>query len=805
MGRAYEELILPFFDLAPPARCVEELVADVAVPIPVDKTFHYLVPEDLREGISVGKRVLVDIKGRMEIGYVVGILEERREGLRPILDVIDEEPVLNEELISLARWMADYYMCSWGEALHSVAPPGARAVSKRTIQITEFGRVALERGWIRGDLDRRIIELVAESGRIGIPKLMELLGPKGIHAGLARLERDKLIAVRIKSYASSSEERRIRIATLSIPREDVGRAIESLTSSAPKQAKALSLLLNGPMPIRSLEKEGIDRSSIRSLQRKGLVRVELVSSDRSPYSLFFLSGVDVPKPTEEQESAMRFISEAVTRRIPEVFLLHGVTGSGKTEVYMRAIGRALECGRSAIMLVPEISLTPQIVGRFRARFGDMISVFHSRLSEGERISEWRRMKRGEAKIAIGARSAIFAPFDDIGIIVLDEEHESSYKQQEDPKYHARDVAEVRAINHRCPLVLGSATPSIESYHKALSGEYILLKLSSRVDGKRLPRVEVIDMREEISSGNRGIFSRRLKDAIADRLSKGEQVILFLNRRGFASFVLCRECGHVIKCKDCSISLTYHFEDKTLRCHYCGWKMRAPSVCPNCKGYKIRLFGIGTEKVEEELNSLFPDLRSLRMDSDTTARKFSHDRILASFAKGDAEVLIGTQMITKGLDFPDVTLVGVISADITLNLPDFRASERTFQLLTQVAGRAGRGGREGEVIIQTYNPEHYSIRRAVDHDYEGFFQEEVGMRRELGYPPFSHLVNVLIRGDDEAQVERSAELFAEAIMDAIRETGLEIRVAGPCQAPIYRIKGRSSFGGRRRGIRKRCLG
>lgn len=510
--------------------------------------------------------------------------------------------------------------------------------------------------------------------------------------------------------------------------------------------------------------------------RREIKKVKSVPIERTSFLL----------PTPEQQEALNLI-EKCPKGQPEVILLHGVTGSGKTEIYLQAIARVIERRRQAIVLLPEISLTPQTVERFHARFGGRISLWHSRLSAGERYREWVRIREGETDIVIGARSAIFSPVRNLGLIVIDEEHETSYKQTETPKYHAREVALERARISGAAVILGTATPSLESYFQARRGKYRLAPLTCRVDDKVMPEVEIVDMRKElVIRGNRSIFSRFLQQSIRERLEKGEQIILFLNRRGFSPFVLCRECGEVVRCKHCHVSFTYHFKTDRLHCHYCNYQEDKPKLCPKCQSRRIGYLGVGTQKVENEVAKLFPQASLGRMDSDTMTRKGSHARMLNSFQKQGVNVLIGTQMIAKGLDFPRVTLVGVISADTALNLADFRASERTFQLLTQVAGRTGRGDIGGKVIIQTYNPEHYSIQAARLHDYDSFYQQEIKFRRELGYPPFKHLINITLQSPNQNRLVRAAQKLGK-ILEARREEGIE--VLGPAPAPLPRLKSR----------------
>jgi primosomal protein N' (replication factor Y) len=547
---------------------------------------------------------------------------------------------------------------------------------------------------------------------------------------------------------------------------------------------------------------------VKSLAAKGFLQLQEVEALRDPYAgRAFTPTAPLPL-TPEQQAAYTAIDAAVTDGRHDVFLLHGVTGSGKTEVYLQSIQRCLDLGREAIVLVPEISLTPQMVERFKGRFGDRVAVLHSRLSHGERFDEWRKIKSGRVKVAIGARSAVFAPFQQIGLIIVDEEHESSYKQEETPKYHARDVAIKRAELGGAVVLLGSATPSLESVFETRrgtvaggEGRYKLLTMRNRATGGTLPHVNIVDMREELKAGNRSMFSRGLHQAIESRLAKGEQTVLLLNRRGYATFVMCRTCGFVAQCPHCDISLTYHRNSRTMRCHYCGYAEREAQQCPSCSSEHIRHFGTGTQRVEEELSKLFPGIRVIRMDVDTTTAKGSHEKLLTDFRNKRGDVLLGTQMVAKGLDFPDVTLVGVIAADTVLGLPDFRSGERTFQLLTQVAGRAGRHALPGEVFVQTYMPEHYAIVAASGHDFASFARTELQTRESRGYPPFHKMMLITFAHELVQPLMQAAEAFVRELRVRFHENGSEgedgrrwsrMEVLGPVASPIPRLKDRYRF-------------
>ncbi len=558
-------------------------------------------------------------------------------------------------------------------------------------------------------------------------------------------------------------------------------------SRAPAQRRALELLGEcGPLADRELARRGVRREIVRILLQKGLLEeVAATASSLGPPPQEHLPAA----PTralplkEEQQRAFAAVCAALDRDLPAKMLLHGVTASGKTEIYLQAIARTLEQGRGALVLVPEISLTPQMIELFSRRFPGEVAVLHSRLTVSERTEQWRRIRLGASPIVLGARSAVFAPLEKIGLIVIDEEHETSYKQEEAPRYHAREVAWWRARYHRALLLLGSATPSLESYYEASQGGSTLLRMKTRVTPAALPEVRIIDMREEMRQGHRHIFSRPLLAGLRQVLERKEQALLFLNRRGFAGFILCRECGYVVRCPHCAVSMTLHLDRERMLCHYCSHEAPVPRSCPECKGSKIRHFSAGTQRVEQEVRKIFPRASLVRMDSDTTSTRGSHQRLYRRFRDGRADILIGTQMIAKGFDFPRVTLVGVVTADTILNLPDFRASERTFQLLTQVAGRSGRGRGGGEVIVQSYHPGHYSVRTAAEHDYCTFYETELELRRALLYPPFTDLVRFLLSSSDEAVLWKAAgELGA-----ALEQHRGEAELLGPAQAPLYRLK------------------
>ncbi len=554
-------------------------------------------------------------------------------------------------------------------------------------------------------------------------------------------------------------------------------------SRAPAQKEAIDLLLSkGPYSRKKLEEAGVSASTIRTLEKRGLI--EYISSTYTQVNNKEQKSQTLPHELhEEQANCFNHIGEAMRQKRPRRILLHGITASGKTEVYMQSIAACLEKKETALVLVPEIALTPQMIDHFEGRFPGKVSVLHSRLTPAEKARHWEMIKSGEAKVVLGARSAVFAPLKHIGLIVIDEEHETTYKQEEAPRYHARDVAWWRARYHRAVLLLGSATPSLESYYRATEREDLLLSMSARVTPIQLPPVQIVDMRRELKENHRKIFSRMLLEELEGVIERDEQALLFINRRGFAGFVLCRECGYVVRCPSCDVSLTLHLDRQLMCCHYCGHESAVPQTCPDCGGIKIRYFSAGTQRVEDEIKKLYPQVSLIRMDSDTTTSRQAHSRYYRQFRERKASILIGTQMIAKGFDFPDVTLVGVVAADTALNLPDFRAPERTFQLLTQVAGRTARGEQGGKVIVQTYHPSHYSILAAAAHDYHSFFEEEIEKRRQLSYPPFTDLIRFLFSGSDEKLVFEAASWMTAMLEPAVGAA----EMLGPAPASLYRIK------------------
>lgn len=778
---------------------MEPIFAEVVFPLPTSQTFTYVVPPELAESVSRGSRVLAPLGRQTLEGVVVGIsnksaVEEKR--LRVLLDCPDEEPFFCEELLELCRWVAETYLSSWGEALDAATPAGVGVVAERRAYRTPHTTSeVLESLRKRAPLQAALLETLFVRDGQTIEQLRAAVKGVSPYHALARLVAEGYVRIEEEKNRGLSP-RRVLAAELVLTPHETSHRLDVLREKAPKQATLLEALCkrHAPTPLTELIREtGATYDAIRALEAKGLLRVSSLEERRSPFSEEMEAIPLSPEPlplTPDQETAVKAILEAFKKGRNDVFVLHGVTGSGKTEVYLHVIRHVLEAGRGALLLVPEIALTSQTVSRLLARFGRRIAVLHSRLSAGERYDEWRRVRSGEADVVVGARSAVFAPIQRLGIVILDEEHESSYKQEDPPpRYHAREVAIQRGRWHQIPIVLGSATPSLESYYRARTGEYRLLRMPSRVGTATLPPVSVCDLREELRRGNRSIFAERLRQAVTERLHRREQVMLYLNRRGFSTYVFCRDCGYVERCPICHISLTHHEHTRLLVCHHCGHVRPLPSSCPQCGGKRIRYLGLGTQQVEKETHKAFPTARVARMDADTTTAKGSHERILNAFRRGDYDILIGTQMIAKGLDFPRVTLVGVLLAETSLHLPDFRAGERTFHLLTQVAGRSGRSSLGGEVIFQTYMPEHYAIAAAQHHDYEGFCDQELKEREQYGYPPYTRALRILLRSEEEPALIAASHTLGTTLATLCRQKQFrDVVVKGPAPAPFARIRG-----------------
>jgi primosomal protein N' (replication factor Y) len=756
----------------------------VAVPIPGEGLYSYRVPAHLIDGIAIGKRVLVPFRNRRTIGFIIGTEEPPPDiELRDVLDIIDDEPLFDMRRLGFLKWVADYYMTSLGIVLKSAHPGGLGVGLRRLIKVTDNGRRAAERGMLTPH-ELLLLRTVIMSGGISSRKLRSLVENTSAEL-LNSLRRRGLLDF---EYELKSDPK--------IKTEKIISAAPGVTLGDPllKRKKTKSrileyLLANGRVPLDDLKEVfGNVSAHLGWLGENGFIVTESEEISRDPFAHIDIKDDVRPALTIDQEIACGKIKDAIRRGEFSPFLLHGVTGSGKTEVYLRAIEEVIGKGKEAILLVPEISLTPLLVKRVRARFGSNAAVIHSALSDGERFDAWRMASCGEVKVMIGARSAIFAPFANIGIIVIDEEHETTYKQEETPCYNARDLALVLGKMTDSVIVLGSATPSVESYYNALKHKFTYLSLPLRVEDRPLPAVEIADMKYEGGA----VFSGALREAVVDNFWHDRQTILFLNRRGYSTLIVCPVCGEIMKCPNCSVSLTYHVQDDMVRCHMCGLSEKLSGVCLKC-GCSVRGLGIGTQKVEEELRQIIPEAKAARMDRDTVAGKKRLLNLYGRLERGEIDVLIGTQMVAKGHDLPGVTLVGVISADISLGIPDFRSGERTFQLVTQVSGRSGRGDTPGRVIVQTYNPEHPSIVYAVKHDSKGFIEQEIKLREELGYPPFSRLVNVRFTGKSERETADAAEKAKDTTRKLLSklEPGA-LQVLGPSPCPVSKVRNRYRF-------------
>ncbi|MBP3961116.1 primosomal protein N' [Paenibacillus lignilyticus] len=801
------------------------MIAKVIVDVPsraTDRPFDYTIPAGLIGWVEIGSRVGVPFGGRVLQGFVIGLADYADvdvSKLKPIAELLDHVPPLSPDLVELAQWISEKYFCALTTALQVMIPAALKGKADSVVTISEEEQ---DYSWLHaGEGDAPWLAFIRASGG---PVRMAALQERFPDDAAAIKQAIKLGI--LTEQVSIKDRLSVRKVLTVYPPDNEALAQEALanySARAAKQQEVLRYMLENREPITMsalVETLSTTSGTIRAVADKGLITLREVETQRDPYAGRNFKRTEPLPLTEGQQAVYEEIAEALDAEASRVFLLHGVTGSGKTEVYLQTIERCLQYERQAIVLVPEIALTPQMVERFKGRFGDSVAVLHSRLSNGERYDEWRKIREGRAQVAVGARSAVFAPFQRVGLIIIDEEHESSYKQEESPKYHARDVAVRRARQHGAAVVLGSATPSLESFAAASrilsaasafsvsddsaksSGGAALLPMPHRVGNRPMPKVHLIDMRDELKAGNRSMFSRQLHEALLDRLEKGEQSVLLLNRRGYSTFVMCRSCGYTAQCPHCDISLTFHQKSRVMRCHYCGHAEQAPEKCPTCESEHIRFFGTGTQRVEEELAKLFPGIRVIRMDVDTTTEKGSHEKWLTMFGERKADVLLGTQMVAKGLDFPYVTLVGVIAADTSLHLPDFRAAEKTFQLLTQVAGRAGRHELLGEVIVQTYNPEHYAIVSAQHHDYAAFVQEELKHRRFMSYPPFCRLIVVTLSDEQLTLLITAGDKLASTLRQLAYESGVKgwidsdgsrfIDILGPVASPIPRMKDRYRF-------------
>ncbi len=802
----------------------DHFLAEIALPVPPRRVLTYTIPPALQSQVEVGKRALVPLGPRMVTGYIVGFLSSGQvtpPDLKPIDAILDPEPLLDHHMLKLTRLVADYYLTSWGLVIRAALPPGIDRRTARTVELIESPdlfphalsgeRLAQEAGKL-GPIQQQMLASLQAQRRMLLSSLKQRWPNEEVDRLIRMLVRQNLAKVEYRECLPLIRPASRSLLSLAVDHAAAEAELAALRHRAPRQASLLERLLQSGSKLTSAEATVLaGASGVRGLIAKGFIRRVTEEVERSPWEETAAATGSWPEPNPAQQTAIDGLMEGLSSHTFFPALLHGATGSGKTEVYLRVIGEVVRQGRQALVLVPEIALTPVTADRFRSRFGDRVALLHSGLSPGERLDQWRRIKRGMADIVVGTRSAVFAPLSRLSLIVVDEEHDASYKQQDEPRYHARDVALARGQMLGIAVLLGSATPAFESVYRAKEGAYRLFLLPERVEARALPLMTLIDMRKEsagrearnpptppLQKGGTGgfggrqaekgplIFSRQLADAIKGTLAKGEQVLLFLNRRGYARVLLCRECGFTLHCPHCSLPLIYHAVDARMRCHYCDHRERPPARCPKCGGFAFGFLGYGTQQVEAAARLLAPDATMTRMDRDTTRRRRAHQQILKAVEQGQTQVLIGTQMVGKGHDFPGITLVGVLSADASMVLPDFRAGERTYALLTQVAGRAGRGDRPGQVLVQTYNPDHYSILAARNHDYEALYRIEQPLREKRGLPPFGFLVLLLVTSSNESQAQAKAERLTSLLLErAVSSLAIE----GPAPAPLYRLKGR----------------
>ena len=755
------------------------LYCDVSLPVPMDRPFTYALPETLRHRVRPGSRIVAPFGARKLTGVILRCHDEQPPmAAREALRLIDSEPVLDAELLALGRWIAGYYCAPLGEVLRGMLPLASEIRRGKVWSLTDSGRDAARQLVLDSSPDDPVSKILRmlERRPLSAAYLARTL-PLADKAMRSLERRGFIVAEQVETDRDPlrAPSERLRIELAGVPSGPDGKL-----NKPERELRAFLELHPGSHNLKNLEGTVRNASmAARSLARKGLVSLK-------PEAIAMAS---VPARARHalnpaQQAAFEQIRDAILTRQFRTFLLNGVTGSGKTEVYLTAIEAVLAQGLSALLLVPEIALTPAMAGQFFFRFGDRVAILHSAFTDVERTEQWRRIRSGKASVVVGTRSGVFAPVRDLGLIVVDEEHDGSYKQEETPRYNGRDVAVVRAQQAGACVVLGSATPSLESRYNAERGKYTLLELPGRIEERPMPLVELIDMRQEfLETRKQATFSRKLEEAIGQRLENGEQTIVLLNRRGFSSFVACRACGERVECMNCSVTLTYHKRERRLLCHYCGYAEKVPSVCPKCASEHIYFLGLGSERVEEELHRGFPAARIARLDRDTVTGKRQYETILDGFREGSFDILVGTQMIAKGHDIPNVTLVGVVSADVGLGMPDFRAAQRTFQLLTQVAGRAGRGNLPGIVLIQTINPDHYAVRMAAAQDYQAFYEKELAFRRAMSYPPFTAMANVLVRSEKkELALRMSGELGM-----LLTPPPEKLRVMGPAEAPVPRLK------------------
>ena len=756
-------------------------IAEVCINVQASRLRHpfsYILPQEYSY-IGAGWRVVVPFGSSDSEGFVLEIrIPEPTEDLtvlKSIKDVPDEEPWFDEEMLATARWLSEYYVCSLGEALRLFIPGKSGVRSEKFYRVSPDSEPTEALG--------TVYDFIRQKGLVGFSRL---------RAEFGAICRNELAALVRDGYLVASRQTRQRVtekwARILLPAVPIDHIKDSLAKwkGKPAQKRLLERLTEAGSLSVSREKGGIAwDATAKALVLSGLACEKKVRLQRDSYCEMTGSCAQVTA-TQAQQAALDKILPAIREQKPQTFLLYGVTGSGKTEVYLQAAASALAAGRQALVMIPEIAQTSQLLRRFKARFGPDVAVIHSRLSVAERRDVWDLFRNQEIGIVIGTRSALFLPGAHLGLIIMDEEHEFTYKQEESPRYHVRETAIKRAALLGATLILGSATPALESYHAAMSGRYTLLEMPQRVDGSTLPTVEVVDMREQLKKGRKSVVSEPLELLLKETKARDEQSILLLNRRGHSTFIMCRECGYVMRCAHCSVPLVFHMQDGKLRCHYCDSYHAVPTSCPSCHGKYIRFFGAGTQRLEEELTAMLPGVRLTRMDQDTTGGKAGHDRMLDEFRDGKSDILLGTQMVAKGHDIENVTAVGVLAADSALNLPDFRAAERSFALVMQAAGRAGRGAKAGRVVVQTYHPEHYALKAGAAQDYAAFYHQEIVFRDQLRYPPFAQFLKLTTTGTEESRTMKTAEDMAAMLRDRFGPLAGDVEIMGPFVAPVSKI-------------------
>lgn len=752
-----------------------------------DQILTYTIPEHL-DNVLPGILVAVNVRNKLEKGIVIKIFKDKPNisRLRPLKESLSNEPLISVAALEISEWLSKYYLCSLNKALHLFLPPPVR---HREIEYVLRGPNDISNHIILGKLEQDIYSLFNAQSQLRFTKeqLIRKFGPdsKGsleflINKGILELKKEFVVQTSIKKNIM------IELTANAPDWHDIEK-------KAPRQAEIIRSLKNGPKTMEDIKGTHVLTSGIiRTLREKDWVKVVEKEQSRSPV-IGLLKAVRPNELNEEQTFAVEKIFESIRNKTAKMWLLFGVTGSGKTEVYLKAIEETLQQGRQVLYLVPEISLTPQIISMLIGSFGQNVAILHSAMSAGERYDEWIRIKKGEANIVLGPRSAVFAPFNDLGLIIIDEEHENTFKQNEpDPRYDARTVAVKAAEIYNATIIKGSATPSLQACYQVRQGQSELLRLSQRIAARPLPEIRVVDMKKETLQGNKGLFSKELQDSLKKVFQSDEQAILFINRRGFHTILMCRECGLTLTCPHCSISMTYHQSRNKLVCHYCNYVRNLPPKCPSCGSRFLHYYGSGTERVAEEFEKLFPKVSYTRIDTDTTQRKGSHFHLLQDFEQGKSQVLIGTQMIAKGLNFPEVTLVGIINADILINMPDYQSAERAYQLITQVAGRAGRGEKRGEVIIQTFDPNHYVFSSVTKQTHKQYISQEMENRSLLKYPPFHSIVRVLVSGTNERMVLDRQEYLKKIFKTEIEKNNFDIEIYGPAPAPIFYLKSRFRY-------------